>query len=148
VARLTLEPYVECVKGWFDQSLPENRDRVGPIALLRLDCDWYASVRSCLDNLYDQVADGGFIVLDDYYSFEGCAIAAHEFLGERKLPHRIETVLSGPNAGRYCQSVVLRKGGETWTHVQQQVQWQRMADQAIRDIAEVVPPAAEFVLVD
>jgi hypothetical protein len=30
--------YTEFVKGWFDQTLPANRDRVGPIALLRIDC--------------------------------------------------------------------------------------------------------------
>src|SRR5262249_59844808 len=100
----------------------------------------YASVRSCLDNLYDQVADGGFIVLDDYYSFEGCAIAIHEFLGERKLPHRIETVMSGPDADHYCQSAVLRKGGDTWTRVQQQVRWRRKTGHAGGEIDEGVPP--------
>jgi O-methyltransferase len=146
--RLGLTPYVEFVKGWFDQSLPVHRARVGPIALLRLDCDWYASVRSCLDNLYDQVADGGFVVLDDYYSFEGCAIAMHEFLGERKLPHRIETVMGGPHTSRYCQSAVLRKGGDTWTRVQQHVQWQQTVELAMRDIAEVVPQGSVLLLVD
>jgi hypothetical protein len=147
-ARLGLERYVEFVKGWFDQSLPAHRNRIGTIALLRLDCDWYASVRSCLDNLYDQVADGGFIVLDDYYTFEGCAIAIHEFLGERKLSHRIETVMDGSNGDRYCQSAVLRKGGDNRTRVQQQVQWQRAAELAVRDMAEVVPEGSVFLLVD
>ena len=79
---LGLASYTEFVKGWFDQTLPTNRDRIGPIALLRIDCDWYSSVMCCLDNLYDQVADRGFVVLDDYYTWDGCAIAVHEFLGQ------------------------------------------------------------------
>src|SRR5262249_14369341 len=93
---LGLTPYTEFVKGWFDQTLPENRRRVGPIAVLRVDCDWYASVRCCLDNLYDQVVDGGFIVFDDYYYFDGCTLAVHDFLSERRLPHRLESVGSKP----------------------------------------------------
>jgi hypothetical protein len=89
--RLGLSPFIECVKGWFDQTLPASRQRVGPIALLRIDCDWHASVRCCLNQLYDQVADGGVVVVDDYYHWVGCAIAVHEFLGERRLPNRLET---------------------------------------------------------
>src|SRR5712664_621658 len=86
---LGLAGYVEFVKGWFNESLPIARDRIGPIALLRIDADWHASVRACLDNLYDQVTDGGSIILDDYYIYDGCAVAVHEFLGERRLSHRI-----------------------------------------------------------
>jgi O-methyltransferase len=88
---LGLESYTELVKGWFDTTLPALRERIGPIALLRIDCDWHASVRCCLDNLYDQVAEGGFVLFDDYFSYDGCAVAAHEFLGERRLAHRLHT---------------------------------------------------------
>jgi len=82
---LELAPYTECVKGWFAQTLPSTRERVGPIALLRIDADWHDSVRCCLDQLYDQVVPGGLITFDDYYIWEGCTIAIHEFLGERRL---------------------------------------------------------------
>jgi O-methyltransferase len=88
---LQLAPYCEIVKGWFDETLPVWRERIGPIALLRLDCDWYASVRCCLDTLYDQVADGGLVVFDDYFDYEGCVSAVYEFLAERRLTHRLET---------------------------------------------------------
>src|SRR5262249_42285718 len=71
--QLGLAPYVELVKGWFERTLPENRDRIGPVAILRIDCDWYSSVRCCLDNLYDLVVDGGFVIFDDYYAYDGCA---------------------------------------------------------------------------
>jgi O-methyltransferase len=145
---LGLEPYARFVKGWFDQTLPAIRDRIGSIAILRIDCDWYASVRCCLENLYDHVADGGFVVFDDYYSFDGCAIAVHEFLGERKLSHRLESVMGGPEGHRYCQSVVFRKGGRTWAEGRQEMEWRRTSEVALREIAEFVPRQGTFVLVD
>ena len=89
--RLGLESRTECVKGWFDESLPANKQRFGPIAVLRIDCDWYASVKTVLDELYDQVVDGGYVIFDDYFSYDGCAVAAHEFMGSRKLSHRLHT---------------------------------------------------------
>jgi O-methyltransferase len=92
VDRLGLGDYVTLVKGWFDQSLPQARHSIEKIALLRIDGDWHSSVSCCLENLYDLVVPGGFVVLDDYYAFEGCATATHEFLGARHLNHRLVTV--------------------------------------------------------
>ena len=54
--RLGLDDRVKTVKGWFEDILRRTREEVGPIALLRIDADWYDSVRSVLDELYDQVA--------------------------------------------------------------------------------------------
>lgn len=107
---LGIGSYTEFVKGWFAETLPGTRHRVGPIALLHIDCDWYSSCRCCLDNLYDQVVDGGFVVLDDYYHYDGCTIAVHEFLAERRVPYRIESV----EAGGYYYSARLRKGQTNW----------------------------------
>ena len=133
---LGLASYTEFVKGWFDQTLPTNRHRVGPIALLRIDCDWYSSVRCCLDNLYDQVAERGFVVLDDYYTWDGCAIAVHEFLGKRGLSNRIESVLSD---GDY-QSAVFRKGGFTWN-------WEHRIHVSAQEIGNLIQPEDTFILV-
>lgn len=88
---LGVQDRVRLVAGWFDDTLPATRDEVGPIALLRIDADWHASVRCCLDELYDQVSPGGIVVFDDYYSWDGCAVAVHEFLGQRALAHRLRT---------------------------------------------------------
>lgn len=90
--RLGLSSYIEPVKGWFDVTLPEYKEKIGPIAVLRLDGDWYDSIKTSLDNLYDQVSPGGFIFLDDYYRWEGCAKAVHDFLSERKLADRVVTI--------------------------------------------------------
>jgi O-methyltransferase len=90
--KLGLTGHTRFVKGWFDETLPASREQMGPIALLRIDCDWHASVRCCLEQLYDQISPGGFIILDDYFDYDGCAIAVHEWLAERRLKDRIQTV--------------------------------------------------------
>jgi O-methyltransferase len=134
---LGLSSYAQFIKGWFDQTLPVNRQRIGPIAVLRIDGDWYSSVHCCLDQLYDQVVDGGFVVLDDYYAYDGCAIAVHEFLGERHLAHRIENVVGAED----YQSALFRKGKPTW-------KWTQRVYLALQDIAALIPPDETLILVD
>lgn len=58
---------------------------VGSIAMLRLDGDWYASTKVCLDHLYEFVAPGGFIVIDDYHAYDGCALAVDQFRANHKI---------------------------------------------------------------
>jgi O-methyltransferase len=69
------------VKGWFKDTLPAAR--VGPVAVLRLDADWYDSTKEILDNLADSVVPGGLILVDDYYTYEGCARAVNECAAKR-----------------------------------------------------------------
>jgi O-methyltransferase len=75
-------------KGWFAETLP-NFTPAEPIALLRLDGDWFESTLTCLTHLYDHMAPGGLILIDDYYTWDGCCRAVHEFLVRRSLPIRI-----------------------------------------------------------
>lgn len=93
-------------QGWFDQTLPRFvQDRTGlQIALLRLDGDWYESTKVCLENLYDRVAPGGIVIIDDYYHWDGCAVAIHEFLGGRKLSHRLRSLPDFSSAYFYKQT--------------------------------------------
>ncbi len=72
-------------KGWFQHTLPVVRETIGPIAVLRLDADWYESTRVALENLYDNVVPNGYVVIDDYGHFEGCRKATDEFIAEREL---------------------------------------------------------------
>ncbi len=60
------------VSGYFQDTLPGMRDKIGMIALLHLDGDWYESTRAILNNLYDRVLDDGFLQVDDYGHWEGC----------------------------------------------------------------------------
>jgi predicted O-methyltransferase YrrM len=74
------------IKGDFRDTLPQMRDRVGAIALLHMDGDWYESTKAILHNLYDRVANDGLIQVDDYGHWEGCRQAIHEF----QALHQIE----------------------------------------------------------
>jgi hypothetical protein len=67
-------------KGWFQQTLPEAHASIEKIAILRLDADWYASTKVCLEYLFNKVVPGGFVIFDDYGAYEGCAKAVDEFL--------------------------------------------------------------------
>lgn len=69
--------------GWFQDTLPALKTAFMPIAVLRLDADWYESTKLCLDNLYDHVMPGGVVIVDDYGHFEGCKKAVDEFLAAR-----------------------------------------------------------------
>ena len=75
-------------KGWFEETLPTfSPDK--EISVLRLDGDWYESTICILENLYDKVAANGLILIDDYYDWDGCSRAVHDFLSDQKLPERI-----------------------------------------------------------
>lgn len=76
------------VEGWFEDTLPGFAPPA-PIALLRLDGDWYESTLLSLNCLYRHMAAGGLIVVDDYYTWEGCARAVHEFLARESATRRI-----------------------------------------------------------
>jgi len=71
--------------GWFQDTLPRLAATISPIALLRVDADWYASTRVALMSLYPCVVKGGAIVVDDYGGYDGCRKAVDEFLAEREL---------------------------------------------------------------
>ena len=81
------------VKGWFNDTLPAHKKDIGKIALLHLDCDWYESVKFCLNELYDNVVTEGFIFIDDYGHWRGCKEAVDEFIEKRNL--KIELVKVG-----------------------------------------------------
>ena len=85
-ARLRLpRSRVHLVKGWFDETLPRHRAALAPIALLHLDGDWYESTKVCLDELYDVLSPGAYVVLDDYGHWQGCKKAVDEFVASRGL---------------------------------------------------------------
>ncbi len=68
--------------GWFEDTLGDFPND-GRIAVLRLDCDWYDSIRICFDTLWERVIPGGLVLIDDYYDWSGCSNAVHEFLTEQ-----------------------------------------------------------------
>jgi hypothetical protein len=51
-----------------------------PIAVLRLDTDWYESTKFELETFYPHVSPGGYVIIDDYGHWKGCKQAVDEFL--------------------------------------------------------------------
>lgn len=84
----------QIVQGWFDQTLPVTKINE-PIAILRLDGDWYDSTMVCLENLYPKVAENGLIIIDDYNAWDGCSRAVHDYLSRNNLPLRISQTRNG-----------------------------------------------------
>ncbi|HEX8618368.1 MAG TPA: PqqD family peptide modification chaperone, partial [Thermoanaerobaculia bacterium] len=78
-----LSDEVQFVRGWFSDTLAAAA--VEKIALLRIDADLYASTRDVLTALYDRVAPGGFVIVDDYHAFRACRTAVDEFRAERGI---------------------------------------------------------------
>lgn len=71
---------VNLIKGWFENTVPVNKDKIGPIAILRLDGDWYESTKVPLENFYNQISEGGYIIVDDYLTCFGSRKAVDEYL--------------------------------------------------------------------
>lgn len=61
-----LEGEVRFVKGLFGYTMPELKEAIGPISVLRVDADMYEGTMQVLENLYDKVSPGGYVILDDY----------------------------------------------------------------------------------
>ncbi|HEY9651911.1 MAG TPA: TylF/MycF/NovP-related O-methyltransferase, partial [Coleofasciculaceae cyanobacterium] len=68
------------IKGWFKDTLPNAQKT--PIALLHIDCDFYDPVKQVLETFYDSVVPGGYVILNDYGSFQGCQLATDEFMAK------------------------------------------------------------------
>ena len=71
------------IKGWFNSTL-NKLDSSEEIALLRMDADWYDSTKCILDHFGDRVVPGGIVIVDDYYTWEGCTIAVNEYAAAHK----------------------------------------------------------------
>jgi O-methyltransferase len=67
------------IKGWFDDTLATFTPP-SPIAVLRIDCDWYAPTMTCLRALFPYVAEDGIVIADGYPDWDGYARAFHEYL--------------------------------------------------------------------
>jgi O-methyltransferase len=89
-ARLGLERGVEFLAGFFEETLAGLAGRRW--SLVRIDADTYEPARAALDALYPGLALGGYVVLDDYGSFEGSRRAVDEFREEHGIAEPIERI--------------------------------------------------------
>jgi len=65
--------------GLFEETLRIDE----PIALAHIDCDWYDSVKLCLERITPNVVPGGVLVIDDYRDWVGCRRAVDEYFAGR-----------------------------------------------------------------
>ncbi len=82
---------VHFVQGPVEETIPAQAPEV--IALLRLDTDWYESIRHELVHLFPRLALGGVIIIDDYGHWQGARQAVDEYVAQnhiRLLLHRID----------------------------------------------------------
>jgi hypothetical protein len=66
------------VKGPVEQTLPDQSPD-GPLALIRLDTDWYESTKHELIHLYPRLERGGVLIIDDYGHYDGARQAVDEY---------------------------------------------------------------------
>lgn len=92
--RLSGARHYRLVKGWFAETLPGFKPQM-PIAVLRMDGDWYDSTTQILNDLYHLVEKGGLILIDDYLVWDGCSRAVHDFLSKNSLPDKIRQTPEG-----------------------------------------------------
>ncbi|MFW2439053.1 MAG: TylF/MycF family methyltransferase [Arenicellales bacterium] len=85
-----LDEQVEFLKGWFCDTLPVAP--INEIAILRLDGDLYSSTMDALENLYHKVHKGGYVIVDDYYSWAACRRAVTDFLEKKEIQPEIMTI--------------------------------------------------------
>jgi hypothetical protein len=70
---------IEFVKGKVEDTIP-NTMPSEPIALLRLDTDWYESTKHELNYMFPLLQSAGVLIIDDYGHWEGAKKAVDEYL--------------------------------------------------------------------
>lgn len=89
VSDLAAADDLHVVAGLVQETLPEMRAQIGPIALLHLDMDWYDPTYAALDLLYAQMSPGGVVIADDYGHWIGAQKAVDQFRSERGVTARL-----------------------------------------------------------
>ena len=92
---------IKLLKGPFEKTL---RDFNEPISVLHLDCDLYEPYLECLSLQYKNLAKGGFVVLDEYYShkYPGARVAVDEFLSTLNNKDYVLSKFSTGHFERWC----------------------------------------------
>ena len=85
-------PRLRVVPGWFRDTLPPAG--LSSIAFLRVDGDLYNSTRDALERLEPLVSPGGYVYIDDYGSFRGCALAVDEYRSRRGYTEAMHPIVS------------------------------------------------------
>jgi hypothetical protein len=85
-----LDEPVRFLKGWFRDTLPHAP--IASLAVLRLDGDLYESTMDALVHLYPKLSAGGYVIIDDYWSWAPCRQAVSDYRGTHGITDRIQPV--------------------------------------------------------
>lgn len=66
---------IHLIQGLYEDTLIIDE----PVAFAHIDCDWYASVITCLKQIVPNLAENGVIIVDDYNSWSGCRKAVNDY---------------------------------------------------------------------
>ena len=72
-----LDDQIQFLQGWFDQTIPQAP--IQALSILRLDGDTYPSTMDGLKLCYEKLSVGGYCIVDDYFSLDGCKRAVDEY---------------------------------------------------------------------
>ncbi|MBV8097385.1 MAG: class I SAM-dependent methyltransferase [Acetobacteraceae bacterium] len=91
------EDLITYVKGPVEQTVSANAPAT--IALLRLDTEWYESVRLGLQHLFPRLSGGGVLIVADYGHYEGARKATDDFMAASGVPLLLNRI---DYSGRMC----------------------------------------------
>jgi hypothetical protein len=81
---------VQFVPGYFEQTLAGLAGHRW--AIVRLDADSYEATRLALECLYPGLGTGGYLIVDDYGSFDACRRAVDDFRAEHGIAEPITAI--------------------------------------------------------
>lgn len=91
------------VEGWFQDTLHQHTsalEKLGGIALLRLDGDLYESTKVSLEQLFPLLNSGGILIVDDW-ELSGCRLACDEYFASHPVSRLTEPYISNPSGPAY-----------------------------------------------
>lgn len=83
---------VKFLEGWFKDTLRTMPNT--PLALVRLDGDYYESTRDAIVELYPKLSKGGYLIVDDYNLPLGCKRAIDEYRQQNGITDTIHKINS------------------------------------------------------
>lgn len=75
----------EFVQGDFKDTLPGLMERIGKLALVNFDGDWYESVMSAFPHILKKLVPGGILIIHDYPKYEGMVKSVHKFIKHKDI---------------------------------------------------------------
>jgi hypothetical protein len=85
-----LDNQVAILKGWFKDSM--KNPPFDKLSLLRLDGDMYSSTWEVLENLYDKLSVGGYLIIDDFGAIPSCREAVNDFRSHKNIREPIQQI--------------------------------------------------------